>query len=427
MTRTSLIVLSSAAFLLTAVHAQQSKALDADEVVNTALTRNRDFLALNERIRETEALLRQAGVRRFPTIETEIATGRPLGTVGEEEYSAGYFQPIETGGKRQKRTSVARFGVELSRAEMLERRRQLTFDVKSRYAEAVAAQRKLEALRALLQIDRENYDLTSARVRAGDAAPLEAALFSAEASKTQAQQITYRVRLSSALSELRRTAGLSSSEAFDIRFDFTPIPSSFPDLETLKAVAKDRADLRALRISERKIEAETDLVRAEGKPDLTASARYSHRTSQFDAFGLTATGAPVPLRDRDNILTLGLSIPVFTGNRNRGNIEASEARAAGARERREFLEGVIPLEIENAYRRLEAAQQAVQLLSGVIDQSEANLKVIREAYNLGQLRALDVLNEQRRLVDTRLSYIDAQLEGEQAHIELERATGGPIR
>lgn len=427
MTKTSLIVLSVTAFLLTAVHAQQKKVVDADEMVNIAVARNREYLALNERIRETEALLRQAAVRPFPTIETEIATGRPLGTVGEEEYSAGYFQPIEMGGKRRKRTSVAGFGVELARAEMLERRRQLTFDVKSRYAEAVAAQRKLEALRALLQIDRENYDLTTARVRAGDAAPLEAALFSAEASKTQAQQIMYSGRLTSALSELRRAAGLSSSEAFDIRFDFTPIPSSFPDLEALQAVAKDRADLRALRISEKKIEAETDLVRAEGKADLTASARYSHRTSQFDAYGLTAKGAPVPLQDRDNILTLGLSIPIFTGNRNRGNIDASEARAAGARQRREFLEGVIPLEIENAYRRLEAAQQAIQLLSGVIDQSEANLKIIREAYNLGQLRALDVLNEQRRLVDTRLSFVDAQLEAEQARIDLERAAGGPIQ
>lgn len=86
------------------------------------------------------------------------------------------------------------------------------------------------------------------------------------------------------------------------------------------------------------------------------------------------------------------------------------------------------MEIENAYRRMEAAQQAVQLLAtGVIEQSENNLKVIREAYNLGQLRALDVLNEQRRLVDTRLSYIDAQLEETQARIELERAVGGPIR
>ena len=426
MTRTRLIALSSAAFLLTAANAQQNQVLEADDVVNIAVTRNREFLALNERIRETEALLRKAGIRPFPTIETEFATGRPLGTVGEEEYSAGYFQPIETGGKRQKRTSVASFGVELSRAELLERRRQLTFDVKSRYAEAVAASRKLDAVRALLQIDRENYELTSARVRAGDAAPLEAALFLAEASKKQAQEMTYKGRLASALSELRRTVGLPSPETFDIRLDFSPIQSLL-GLEDLRRKANDRPDLRALRVTERQIEAEVELARAEGKPDLTASARYSHRNSQFNAVGLSASVFPVPLRDRNNILTFGLSIPVFTGNRNRGNIEAAEARAAGARQRREFLEGVIPQEVENAYRRLETTRQAVQLLTDVIGQSEANLKIIREAYALGQLRALDVLNEQRRLVDTRLSYIDAQLEAEVAQSELERATGGPIR
>lgn len=382
MTTTRLIALSSAAFLLTASHAQQDKGLDADEVVNIAVTRNRDFLALNERIRETEALLRQAGIRPFPTIEVEGTTGRPLGTTGEEEYSAGYFQPIETGGKRQKRASVARFGIELSRAELMERRRQLTFDVKSRYAEAVAAQRKLEAARSLLQIDRENYELTSARVRAGDAAPLEAALFSAEANKTKAQQITFNGRLTSAISELRRSVGLSAPDPMDIRFEFSPIVS-LPDLEDLKRQAGDRPDLRILRITERRTEAEVELARAEGKADLTASARYSHRDSQFDAFGLSAAGSPVPLRNRDNILTFGLSIPIFTANRNRGNIEAAEARVAGAVQRRNFLEGVIPQEVENAFRRLDAAREAVQLLSGVIDQSEANLKVIREAYSLG--------------------------------------------
>jgi cobalt-zinc-cadmium efflux system outer membrane protein len=426
MAKKRLLALSVASFLLTAAYAQQDAALNADQAVQIAVTRNRDFLALRERIRETEALLRQASVRPFPTIEVDTATGRPLGTVGEEEYSAGYSQPIETGGKRQKRTSVARLAVELSAAELLEKQRQLTFDVRSRYAEAVAAQRKLEAVRALVQIDRENYDLTTARVRAGDAAPLEAALFMTEANKTQAQQIAYGGRLASSLSELRRVLGLTSPEPFGIRFEFSP-SLSLPTIEDLQRRASDRPDLRALRITERQIGAEVDLARAEGKPDLTASARYSLRNSKFDQFGLSSSGSIVPIRDRDNILTLGISIPVFTGNRNRGNIEAAEARGAGARQRRGFLEGAIPLEVEYAYRRLETARQGIQLLSEVIGQSENNLKVIREAYRLGQLRALDVLNEQRRLVDTRLSFIDTQLEEEQARIELERATGGSIR
>jgi cobalt-zinc-cadmium efflux system outer membrane protein len=52
--------------------------------------------------------------------------------------------------------------------------------------------------------------------------------------------------------------------------------------------------------------------------------------------------------------------------------------------------------------------------------------VIREAYRLGQLRLLDVLNEQRRLVDLQLSYIEAQAQAARALVELERAVGGPL-
>jgi cobalt-zinc-cadmium efflux system outer membrane protein len=57
-------------------------------------------------------------------------------------------------------------------------------------------------------------------------------------------------------------------------------------------------------------------------------------------------------------------------------------------------------------------------------QSAKNLAVIREAYQLGQLRLLDVLNEQRRLTDTELSYLDARVGAARALADLERATGG---
>ena len=84
--------------------------------------------------------------------------------------------------------------------------------------------------------------------------------------------------------------------------------------------------------------------------------------------------------------------------------------------------------MEAALRRWEAAQGAVEILNrGVIGQSEKNLAVIRQAYSLGQLRILDVLNEQRRLIETQLAYLDAQSELFQSFAELERAIGGPIQ
>ena len=183
-----------------------------------------------------------------------------------------------------------------------------------------------------------------------------------------------------------------------------------------------------MRLLEQQAAAESDLARAEGKPDVTASAQYSRTNSAFDQFGLNSAGQPVPLRDHDNILAFGLSIPIYQPKRNQGAIEAAVARGNAARLRREHLEAVIRLEVEAALRRWEAANRAVEILdTGVIGQSEQNLVVIRQAYSLGQLRILDVLNEQRRLIDTQSSYIDARAELFHAFAELERAVGGLIQ
>ena len=103
------------------------------------------------------------------------------------------------------------------------------------------------------------------------------------------------------------------------------------------------------------------------------------------------------------------------------------ARTTQAELRREHLLQTIPQEVEAAFRRWSGAQRTLQILkSGVVEQSEKNLIVIREAYRLGQLRLFDVLNEQRKLIETQLAFVDAQAEAAQALAELERAVGGNL-
>lgn len=109
-------------------------------------------------------------------------------------------------------------------------------------------------------------------------------------------------------------------------------------------------------------------------------------------------------------------------------MEAAAARAVEFRTLRQHLEASIPLEVEAAYQHWEAASQSLNILdSGVLHQSEKNLEVIRQAYALGQLRLLDVLHEQRRLIDTRMNSIDAESEVRRGFIELERAMGGDLK
>ena len=421
------IAVASAMFSLSAVAQQPDVGATAADLVQRALERNRDFMAAKARVAEAQALLRQAGLRPNPTIEVEGATGKILGSSGEREYSAAYFHPIETGGKRIKRVQVAEKSIALAEAEVEERKRQLTYDIKTRFIQAVAEDLKLATINRLLPINRENYQLTAMRVDLGDAAPLEQQLFLTDVNRAEAQQMILSSRAEAAVLDLKGVVGLGRSDSLKIVPDFG-FDNRERALELLQQFAlENRPDLRILTILEEQALLEADLAKAEGKPDLTASARYTRSISRFDQFGLTDGGAVVPLRDADNVLTFGLSIPLFTRQRTGGAVDGALSRANQARLQREHLQQAITQEVAAAYRRWSGTRRALEILqSGVVQQSEKNLTVIREAYRLGQLRVMDVLNEQRRLVETELAYVDAQGEGAQAFAELERAVGGNL-
>jgi cobalt-zinc-cadmium efflux system outer membrane protein len=193
-----------------------------------------------------------------------------------------------------------------------------------------------------------------------------------------------------------------------------------------KEALRNRADLKSARLEEEQEAAGIELAKADAKPDVTLSAGYNRQDSQFEGlFGFNSSGALSPLREQNNILTFGVSVPLRTSRSGAGNVQAATARTSAAHLRREYLERNIPLEVEAAYQRWRTAFDSLEMIqSGVLDPSTKNLSVIREAYKLGQLRLLDVLNEQRRLIDTELTYIDAQADAARTWAEVERAAGG---
>lgn len=422
----SVFFLSALLFPALLLGAQQAPSTlsTVDDLVRAGIANNKDLAAIRERIAEAKGLTRQAGVRPAPTLGLNGATGKPLGTIGEEQYGAGYSQSIETFGKRGKRVRVAKFSIGIAEADLQQRSTQLTYEITAAYAEVSSERHKLKLVGDLISLNQDALRLTEARVKEGDVAPLEASLLRVEISRAEVSRRSAQGRLISAELELRRLAGLDSA---------TPIPDSdipaptLLDLDTLKREAlENRADLKTARLEEQQEAAGIDLAEAEAKPDVTLSAGYTRQNSQFDGlFGLNSSGALSPIRDSVDILSFGVSIPLRTSRSGAGNVQAATARTDGARLRHEYLERNIPLEVEAAYQRWRTAVDSLQMLqSSVLDPSTSNLSVIREAYKLGQLRLLDVLNEQRRLVDTQLAYIDAQADAARTWAEVERAAGG---
>src|ERR1700680_4883538 len=117
-----------ALFVVWPAVSQEKTSITLEDLVRASLARNRGVLALRQRVAQAQGLARQAGVRPAPTVEAEGASGRPFESVGEEQFSAAFVQPVETFGKRMERVKVAEVAVALAEAEVDERSIQIAYE-----------------------------------------------------------------------------------------------------------------------------------------------------------------------------------------------------------------------------------------------------------------------------------------------------------
>lgn len=430
----SVVLLASCAFAQTSTVVPSSSAyfdarngMSVEALVKSALAGNADLLATRQRVAEAQGLLRQAGLYVNPTIQTSYGTGSLTGSSGERQFQAAYNHVFQLGGKRQRRIEVARIGAELASLEIAERERQLRGDVRSRFGDALAAIRNLEIVGDLLNLTRQTFNITKARVQVGEAATVEQGLLQVEVNRLASDRRLFENQVERAVLDIKPLAGLPLDENLRLAGDLRSPEVPFGLEEAITRATRERPDLRAARLEQTLREAELRQEKAEAVPDLVGTAQYSRIDSAFDQLGVGRAGGTVPIRDRDNIVTAGISITLPTRNRNQGNIQAAVARVQAGKLRLQFVEQSVLRDVRSAYSRFEAARQALSIYDrNVLDQAGENVRIIRAAYQAGELRLFDVLNEQRRLVDTQRAYTDVLKEYYLSLVDLERALGTPL-
>lgn len=397
----------------------------SSDLVRRALAANGELAAARIDIQRARARLRQAGLRPNPTLEFEQATGRYTGSPGESETSIGVALPLELGGKRQRRIELAQAELEAVEAEVADRERRLAAEVRANYLEALAALRELETTENLNNLDLQTTRFVQARVNEGETAPIELSLLRVEVDRLRSRRALVEGSLKASLLRLKSLAGTPASEPLRLREELATPALPVPPVSLQAAVEialRSRPDLKFARLSEEVAEAGFNLSRASGSPDLTAFSRYTVVRSTYE-------DTPVGRRNqRDNLLTFGVSVGLPVFNRNQGAKAEAAAAVSQAKTRREFLEAVVRSEVESAYARYEAARAAVATFEqGVIARSNDNIRVVRAAYELGQFSITDLLNEQRRLVDSQRDFTETLSEQYRALADLQTALGIPVK
>ena len=399
---------------------QTASELTVDELVGRALADNPDLMAARIEVEAAAARVQQAGLRPNPTLEL----GGQKAISPDNNLNVGLSLPLDLNGRKAGRVGVAERELDVRRRQVADRERRLRADVRMKAGEVLGAQRSLRVIDELLQVNRDGLALVESRVRAGAAPALEESLQVVEVNRLDASRQLAQSRVEIATLQLKLLAGMAADAPLTVRGELTTSPPTLERAEAVQRALASRPDLAAARAEVAVARAMIRKEQAEGRWDASVNVGYMRQEFGFGLNGLTNSGQTRPIQDTFHYFGGGVTIMLPVLNRNQGNIAAAEAGVRAAERRLEFTTLTTQQEVEAAFAQHEAARRSLEIYGrGVRDVARRNLDVVRQSYELGRGSLLDVIAEQRRLIDIETGYTDALKQVYDAAVEVERAVG----
>ncbi len=194
------------------------------------------------------------------------------------------------------------------------------------------------------------------------------------------------------------------------------------DVQELYALGeRNRQELKAVGARIEKNEQAIELAKKGFWPDISLGAGFVNIGQRSDPAGLLL---PPPDNGKNAFnFSIGLNLPIWRNKYRAEELEATETLIA---ERRNYLNlrNEMEFSIRDHVIRLQTLLEQIELLEkALIPQAEAALRSTESAYETGQLRALDLLDSERMLLDVRLINARYYADYLAALSSLERAVG----
>ena len=322
------------------------------------------------------------------------------------ELIARVGQPIETAGKRGKRTRVAQQDVAVVESLLLDTVRQLKLELRTRYYRVVLAKEQYELAREVLSQFDEIIRLNRARFDQGEVSGLDLARVETEQLRFFNDVVAAELELQNAKTALLELLGASDLSApFDVAesLAFRPLAVSLEALEQEALVA--RSDLAARRALVEREQRQVSLEKALGIPNVTPFFGYKRNFI-------------------DDGITFGVSVGLPFFNRNQGGTARAAARVEQARHEQQRTELAVRSEVRQAYQALEAEERRVRAMEATyVARARHARDIAQAAYRLGSLDLIAFLDAERAYRETLRGYNQALFDHRTAVFTLETAVG----
>src|SRR5580698_4687021 len=372
--------------------------ISLDDAIQMALRHNHNLLAARTTIQQSEAEETTANLRPNPVI---LGDAQFLPIFSPSEFSADYIDNtaqfdlgvsylFERGKKRQHRLQAAKDQTAVTRSQVDDNERSLTFSVASQFINVELAQSTLELATQDLKSFQNTVDIGEARYKAGDIGEGDLLKIKLQMLQFQTDVSAARLAQVQGLSDLRQLLGYESiTPDYDVAgaFDYQPVKGNLEDFQA--RALQTRPDLRAAEQGVTAANSQHELQKAIGKRDVTAQASYSHvsYSNSISLFGQ-------------------IQLPVF--DRNQGEIARAGFAITQAQEQEKFANGQVLTDVRDAFENLRTNDQVVGLYrSGYLDQAQQSRDISEYAYRRGAASLLDFLDAERSYRATQLAYRQA--------------------
>ena len=318
------------------------------------------------------AAIAQARLRPNPELSFEaenIAGTGAFSGLRSSEYTLGFAQQIEFGGKRRARIGSAEASARIAGVRRDMSTAELALAVRERYIAAVASGQRVELAREIVERNRELARVATVLVEVGREPPLRA--MRAQAALAEAEAQLQAAEADEIASRQALTALWVPTETL------WRTESSFPEISSpvTAHVASEPLPLRLASARTEFAQAEIARERSLGVPDPTIMAGVR----RFEG-------------SNDQAFIVGVTIPLLFGNRNQGNVAAAQAQARAAQAQEAIIEADYRLEFERTLTLYRSADTRVETLSRAsLPQAEEALRLVEIGYRNGRFPLIEVL------------------------------------
>lgn len=372
--------------------------LTLPDVLSTVMCQNPVARKAMADYADSAAQLGQVRSALFPTVtlsgtSTRSLTDTPRETgTTQSSISAGLNYLVYDFGARDASIENAKSLLKASQSTQTKALQDLYFSAVQAYYAVFAAQESVRATEAALAAAQYSEKAATATFEAGVATKAEVLQAKTAVGQAQVNKIKAQGELRQAQGSLALLMGKPVTDVIKLG---APQPRA-PGAYELKGVADlitealaSREDLEATVHQLQASKHALDVALAAGKPSISLTATTAQNFSS-----LTSS------QPNNSALGVTVTIPVFTGFKNKFSVESAKQKVVAAQEAQEALKNQIELDVWKSYQALETNAATEAAASDLLASSKASYEVALGKYTAGVGTFSDVMSAQSTLASS---------------------------